>query len=124
MNKNENILLSFLCVYACVVSGGSCLHVACEVMLLFMFVSCMHGRLDPALLDISSGCFGVYCSHSLSTGTCVQFIGDVVNIIFISGLFRGLSVYLGQRFFSLATSAHLTIKTAASLVDNYKIATA
>ena len=92
---------------------------------LCMFVSCMHGQFDPALLGISSGCFGVYCSHSLSTGTCIQFIGDVVNIIFISGLFRGLSqFYLGQRIFSLATSAHLTIKTAASLVDNYKIATA
>ena len=43
MNQKENILSSFLCVHACIVSGGCCLCVACEDTTLFVYVACMGG---------------------------------------------------------------------------------
>ena len=49
------------------VSGGPCLHLACGVITLFVYVaSCMHGQFDPVLLGISSGCFGVVVSLSVT----------------------------------------------------------
>ena len=39
-------------------------------MLFAYIASCTHGWFDPVLLGISSGCFWVYSSHSLSDSQC------------------------------------------------------
>ena len=59
------------------VSRGPCLDVACGVIMLFVYVvSCMHGRFDPVLLGISSGCFGVVVTLS-ATQQCRAILPQV-----------------------------------------------
>ena len=59
------------------VSGGPSLHVACGVIMLFVYVvSCMHGRFDPVLLGISSGCVGVVVTLS-ATQKCRVLLPQV-----------------------------------------------
>ena len=62
------------------VSGGPCLHVACRVMLFVYVVSCIHGRFDPVLLGISSGCVGVVVTLS-ATQKCRAILPQVCQSI-------------------------------------------